>query len=39
MPIEQFFQTLLLILMITTFFTVALAFLYIIYEKREETGK
>jgi hypothetical protein len=35
MGVEEFFQTLILILMITAFFTVALAFLYLIYEQKE----
>jgi len=39
MGVEEFFQTLLLILMATTFFTLALAFLYLLSERREETGK
>jgi uncharacterized membrane protein len=34
MGVEQFFQTLLIILMITTFFTLALIFLYLL--SREE---
>jgi len=35
MGVEEFFQTLILILMITAFFTVALAFLHLIYEQKE----
>lgn len=39
MGVEEFFQTLLIILMIATFFTLALIFLYLISERKEETGK
>jgi hypothetical protein len=39
MGIEEFFRTLLLILMVTTFFTLALIFLYLISERKEETSK
>jgi len=36
MGVEEFFSTLILILMVTTFFTLALIFLYLISEKKEE---
>lgn len=39
MGVEEFFRTLLLILMVTTFFTLALIFLYLISERKEETSK
>jgi len=39
MGVEEFFQTLLIMLMVTSFFIIALAFLYLIYEKTDETGK
>jgi len=39
MGVEEFFQTLILILMVISFFAVALAFLYLVYEKKEETAK
>jgi hypothetical protein len=39
MGVEEFFRTLLLILMVTTFFTLALVFLYLISERKEESSK
>lgn len=39
MGVEEFFRTLLLVLMVTTFFTLALIFLYLISERKEETSK
>jgi uncharacterized membrane protein len=39
MGVEEFFQTLLLVLMVATFFTLALVFLYLISERKEETSK
>jgi len=39
MGVEEFFRTLLIILMIATFFTLALAFLYLLSERKEETSK
>jgi hypothetical protein len=39
MGVEEFFRTLLIILMVATFFTLALAFLYLISERKEETSK
>lgn len=39
MGVEEFFRMLLIMLMITTFFTLALVFLYLISERKEETSK
>jgi len=39
MTVEEFFQTLLIILEIATFFTLALIFLYLISQRKEETSK
>jgi ABC-type sugar transport system permease subunit len=39
MDVEEFFRTLLIMLMVITFFTLALVFLYLISERKEETGK
>jgi hypothetical protein len=39
MGVQEFFATLILILMIMTFFTLALIFLYLISERKEEMGK
>lgn len=39
MQVEEFFRTLLIILSITTFFALALAFLYLISERKEEASK
>lgn len=36
MGVEEFFRTLLLVLMVATFFTLALVFLYLISERKEE---
>jgi len=39
MDVEEFFRTMLIMLMITTFFTLALIFLYLLSERKEETSK
>ena len=39
MGVEEFFDTLLLMLEVATFFTLALIFLYLISERKEETSK
>jgi ABC-type sugar transport system permease subunit len=39
MGVEEFFRTLLIMLMIITFFALALVFLYLMSERKEETGK
>lgn len=39
MGVEEFFRTLIILIQIATFFTLALAFLYLISQRKEETSE